>query len=376
MDAAEAVPHLDELYLWSMQMTPTRALVSVIIPTYNRAHCLARAVESALTQTYPNVEVIVVDDGSTDTTGDLIVRQYGKDRRVMYLYQANSGVCAARNAGFERARGDYIALLDSDDVWEPWKLELQIACLEKHPEIGMVWTDMTAIGRDGTTVISRAYMRQMYSAYRWYTNETLFSARHTLDGITPAVASLIPGASLWTGDIFSQIIVGNLVTTPTVVLTRKRLAAVGGFDQDLAESGEDHDFHLRTCREGAVGFVDVSSTRVQRGRDDQLSSKQLPLARNYLITVSRALARDRERITLPQNRIDGVMAHAHRWIGEALLAEGLRKSEARKHLYQSLSWAIDRRTLFAIALSFVPASLRNIVRVMRRRMRESFATRM
>ncbi len=113
-------------------------LVSVVIPTYNRAYCLARTIDSALAQTHRNLEVIVIDDGSADGTRALVTSRYGGEARLHYIYQVNSGVCAARNAGFQVARGEYIALLDSDDAWEPWKLELQVACLEKHPEIGMI----------------------------------------------------------------------------------------------------------------------------------------------------------------------------------------------------------------------------------------------
>ena len=105
-------------------------LVSVVVPTYNRAYCLARTIDSALGQTHPSVEVIVVDDGSVDETAEMVAARYGSDARVRLIRQANAGVSAARNTGLRVARGDYVALLDSDDVWEPWKLELQVACMQ------------------------------------------------------------------------------------------------------------------------------------------------------------------------------------------------------------------------------------------------------
>src|SRR6476646_7452478 len=106
-------------------MSPDRPLVSVVIPTHNRAYCLAEAIDSALHQTYPNVEVIVIDDGSTDGTPALMAERYGADARVRYVPQAKSGTNIARNHGLRLTRGDYIALLDSDDAFLTWKLDLE-----------------------------------------------------------------------------------------------------------------------------------------------------------------------------------------------------------------------------------------------------------
>jgi glycosyltransferase involved in cell wall biosynthesis len=134
-------------------MTP--GLVSVIVPTYNYAHFVTEAVDSALAQGYPQHEIIVVDDGSTDDTRAALAR-YGD--RVRYLYQANQGLSAARNTGIRAAEGEYVALLDADDAWHPRKLELQVAYLRDHPEIGLVgaslfteralcWPDLDALPR-------------------------------------------------------------------------------------------------------------------------------------------------------------------------------------------------------------------------------------
>ena len=108
----------------------SKDLVSVIIPTYNRAMRCKTAVESVLSQTHENVEVIVIDDGSRDNTREVIC---GMDGRVRYIYQSNAGVSAARNRGLEEATGDYIAFLDSDDSWLPWKLEAQLSTLRAFP---------------------------------------------------------------------------------------------------------------------------------------------------------------------------------------------------------------------------------------------------
>lgn len=115
------------------------ASISVIIPAYNREAYLAEAIESVLAQTLPPDEVIVVDDGSTDSTAE-IARSYG--RQVRCISQENQGCGAARSAGLKEAHGTLIAFLDSDDVWLERKLEIQLAYLQAHPEIDMVYCHM------------------------------------------------------------------------------------------------------------------------------------------------------------------------------------------------------------------------------------------
>ena len=112
-------------------------LVSVIVPTFNRAHLIGRTLRSVLAQSYPALEVIVVDDGSTDDTRATIARDYADDARVRYVYKQNGGPASARNIGFAQSRGEYVALLDSDDTWFPWKLALQVGCMERDRSLGM-----------------------------------------------------------------------------------------------------------------------------------------------------------------------------------------------------------------------------------------------
>lgn len=115
----------------------SQPLVSVVIPTYNYGHLVNEAVDSVLAQTYPNVEIIVVDDGSTDDSRQRLAA-YGD--RIRYHYQANAGLSAARNTGIELATGELIALLDSDDAFHPRKLEQQVDFLASHPKVGLVGT--------------------------------------------------------------------------------------------------------------------------------------------------------------------------------------------------------------------------------------------
>jgi glycosyltransferase involved in cell wall biosynthesis len=118
-------------------MTPW--LVSIVVPPYNYGRFVAEAVASALAQGYPHCEIIVVDDGSTDDTREILAPYCD---RIRYIYQANQGLSAARNTGIRAAEGEFIALLDSDDVWHPRKLELQMHFLRGLPEVGLLATDV------------------------------------------------------------------------------------------------------------------------------------------------------------------------------------------------------------------------------------------
>ncbi|MCK4529078.1 glycosyltransferase, partial [candidate division WOR-3 bacterium] len=130
-------------------MRDEKPKVSVIIPTYNRVHLIGRAIQSVLEQSYQDFEIIVVDDASTDNTGE-VVRSL-KDERIRYIrHEKNKGAAAARNTGIKVARGEYIAFQDSDDEWLPEKLEKQMKAFDNAPpEVGVVYTDMQRINEDG-----------------------------------------------------------------------------------------------------------------------------------------------------------------------------------------------------------------------------------
>jgi glycosyltransferase involved in cell wall biosynthesis len=232
------------------------ALVSVVIPTCQRGYCIEKTVRAVLDQTYQNIEIIVVDDGSTDDTGDIIKRLQSEDSRIKYFWKPNGGVSSARNFAFRRVEGDYIALLDSDDLWYPWKLEMQILSLRNNPTAGMIFTDVDAIDEKGN--ITRRYMRKMYAPWRWWDPNKIFSQKKIMSirGEKDVVALL------YVGQIFSEMMMGSLVPTPSVVLTRSRLKLVGDFNEELKYSGEDFDFHLRTCRIGPVAFLDIPTLRI------------------------------------------------------------------------------------------------------------------
>jgi glycosyltransferase involved in cell wall biosynthesis len=334
-------------------------LVSVVIPTYNRAGRIERAIDSVLSQTYQTLDIIVVDDGSTDDTEQRIATRYGRDRRVRYLHQPNRGVSAARNLGIAAVRGEFMALLDSDDLWKPWKLEAQLCALHSIPEVGMIWTDLEAIGPGGE-LVSSSYLRTMYRAsFRWFTEDSLFPNARGFADLCHGIASVPPDAKVFWGDIFSQMIMGNFVHTSTVLMRRDRLNRVGGFNESLKISGEDYDFHLRTCREGPVAFLNVPSIQYQIGRTDQLSHRkyEIHMARNFLETITPILKHDRDRISLPPHMIAAVQAFAHEWIGMEYTELG-NQAMARAQFRNALHFSgLKPKIGLLYALSFLPSSV-------------------
>lgn len=336
--------------------------ISVIVPTFNRADCLAAAVESGLGQTYDDLEILICDDGSTDGTRALIEERWGNEPRVRYLHQTNRGVSAARNLGIRHSSGDYIAFLDSDDSWMPWKLEVQLACLAEFGDAGMIWTDMQAVGLDNE-IIDLMHLRKFYDAYRWFDPEQLFSMARPLASFMRSMPDALSNAIVRSGEIFSQMIMGNLVHTSTVLLRRSRLEAVGLFSEAML-AGEDYDFHLRTCRAGPVAFLDAASIRYQLGRADRLTRAELSgqIGRNFLDTIEPVIANERARINLPNWMIARSRADGHYWVGECALSAGQNR-EAVAHLAISLRLHPWRgRTALLLAGALAPPAATDILR--------------
>jgi hypothetical protein len=195
-------------------------LVSVVIPAFNCARFIRDAVDSALAQNYPALEVIVVDDGSTDDTGALLA-SYGS--RIRLLSQPNRGCAAARNTGVAHARGRYIAFLDGDDAWSPWKIAYQMA----------------ALGKAGYKLAySRFIVWHQEADGHYLPANRMFSA----EGIAH-----VSDCALVTGCTYEALLKDCMVWTSTVLVEKAALDEAGGFDESL-ELGEDYDLWLRLSR--------------------------------------------------------------------------------------------------------------------------------
>lgn len=312
--------------------------VSIVIPTYNRAYCLAATLDSLRQQTYRHWEALVIDDGSTDGTPELVQSIAANDARIRYVRRANGGVSAARNTGIRLADGEWVAFLDSDDSWEPWKLEAQLACAEKLPHVGMVWTDMHGFDADGNLVSPR-HLRKMYTAYARVGEDRLFSGELQVRDFAPELArshEALADARVRWGEISSSMIFGSLVHTSTVLIARERLGSVGFFNEQY-RTGEDYDFHLRTCFEGPVALLDAPSIRYRiAGGADQLTAPKhrLEIALNGLRIREAAIAKNRSRIRLSESELGGIMARANAFVAEELFQQG-EFAKARGHFRRS-----------------------------------------
>jgi glycosyltransferase involved in cell wall biosynthesis len=205
-------------------------LVSVIIPTYNRAWTLENAITSVLDQDYPHIEPVIVDDGSEDGTRQLLDKY--RDRAVI-LHQPNRGVSAARNAGIRKAKGELIALLDSDDAWEKGKVSCQVAFFKTHPDAMICQTEEIWI-RNGRRV-------------------------------NPKVKHKKPS-----GSIFEASLHLCLVSPSAVMMRRELFDRFGYFREDFPVC-EDYDLWLRLSAALPVYLIDKPCTVKQGGHEDQLS---------------------------------------------------------------------------------------------------------
>lgn len=342
-------------------MSSSNPLVSVVIPTYNRAHYLPECLRSVQQQTYQNLEVLVVDDGSTDGTRELMAGICREDGRIKYITQPNGGVSAARNTGLRAAQGDFIALLDSDDAWLPWKIQAQLTAFAAlPPEVGMIWTDMTAIGPRGEVLHSR-FLKKMYGAYAALGERTLFSQSRAVtltDGTGREVEMDVPF-----GDIYTPMLFGNLVHTSTTLIRRNRADAVGLFDEKL-RCGEDYVFHLTTCRLGQVAFLDLPSILYRIGCEDQITTprNQVPFARAFRQTVEREFARTSPGNSLTPREKQQILAHAELWQGSACRTAG-QPVAAVQHCLRSL-WhkPAQREGWLELSRNFLPTRFRRFLR--------------
>lgn len=333
----------------------TSDLVSVVIPTYNRAFCVAATVDSVLAQSHRAVEAIVVDDGSTDNT-EAVMSRYRGDARVRYIRQTNGGVSSARNRGFQAATGAYVALLDSDDRWLPWKLEAQLACL-RHFGVEMVCSDMSAVDGDGR-VTHPVALNALYHAWQRFPLDELFDRSAVLGAIAPGVGPA--GARAWAGDALTAAVLGNLVCTSTMLMTRGCRERVGPYDETLVPAGEDYEFDLRVCGDGPMCLLDASTTLYRYGESDQITRRTLALAVNYLRVLEPALHRYRGRIRLTDAAARRAVADACAWIGNEFLAAG-RGRESAAHYRRAVALGRrDLQTLLRLMLAAAPAPARDV----------------
>lgn len=195
-------------------------LVSILMPVYNGEQYLRQAIDSALGQSYPRWELVVVDDGSSDGTA-AIVQSYA-DRRVRYSYQENRGQAAALNRGLELAQGEFVTTLDADDWLDPDSLRDRVACLSDHPELGVAYGDGMYCNAAGETVLR--------------------FTEHMPSGVA--------------GDVYDTLIVSPFYGTGAAVLVRRQvIEQFQVYYDDAIVWCQDWDFYIRLAEKAHFGFV-------------------------------------------------------------------------------------------------------------------------
>jgi len=241
-------------------MNEKKPLVSVIIPTFNRSSMVVEAVESVLAQSYAELEVIVVDDGSTDDTRERL-RSYGQ-RLILVVNEKNRGVSAARNRGIRQSRGEFVALLDSDDLWRPGKIQRQLDFFSAHPRAMICQTEEIWVRRG-----RRVNPRQKHRKYSGY--------------------------------IFPHCLPLCIVSPSAVMIRRELLSRVGLFDEQLPAC-EDYDLWLRIAAHEPIFLLGEPLIVKRGGHDDQLS-RTVPSMDKYRIESLLKLLRN-ERLSAEQRR--------------------------------------------------------------------------
>jgi glycosyltransferase involved in cell wall biosynthesis len=292
-------------------------LVSAVIPAYNAALYLAATIASALDQTHPHVEVIVVDDGSTDDT-PRIAR--GFSGPVIYVSQKNAGQSAARNLGISVSRGEFIAFLDADDLWEPTKCTRQLEAFRRRAEYSLVHTGRTVIDEHDRVLRS-------------------------MDVPPPPEDGLV--------DLLKR----NVITTSSVMVRADRLEDTPFADG--IQGCEDWDLWLRLADAGPLGYVSEPLTRY-RVHSSNISKRMPLMLRSMIGTLNRFLERDRDearRLVAREHRHTLQLALAHtefeignlpearKWFQAA--GRPMTRADRRRYLLCTLPAWLSRRLMTA-----------------------------
>ena len=251
-------------------------LISVIIPSYNREHLIGRSIRSVLNQTYKEIEVIVVDDGSTDNTRDVV--SSFKDSRIRYIrHDNNRGGCIARNTGINASRGEYIAFQDSDDEWLPEKMEKQMHVFNSVPKyVGIVYS---------------AFLR-----------------------VKDCSASFIPSnkVTIKDGNLLNQLIKGNFISTQTTILRKTCFDKAGVFDKNLHRL-QDWELFIRMSKYFEFKYISEPLVIVYHQKDSISSSKKAYFEAIILIVEKHLDSFSKNNVTL---------AATYRHIGTELFSLG------------------------------------------------------
>ena len=292
--------------------------VSVVVPAYNRVATIGAAIESVLRQTYPDFELVVVDDGSTDGTLDA-ARRVADPRLRIVAAPRNMGAAGARNLGVAEARGTWIAFQDSDDEWLPGKLAGQMARLAASPECVACYCGLLTVGALDARPGARTTLRYVPD----------------------------PSVSPAEGDILEPLLGRNMISTQTLVVRRDVFLALGCFDEETTPI-EDWDFALRLASRGRVAFVDEPLVH-QRFSPDSISRG----ARRRTESRARLVAKNIELFARRPQRLAWqyyILASDSRKAGDLAAARRYLALARKTHPASPRSWAMS---LYVAGLSLL-----------------------
>ena len=259
-------------------------LVSFLIGTYNAGEHIAQTLDTVLAQTYSPMEIIVVDDGSTDNTLD-VLRSYGD--RIQIVAQPNGGVSASRNTGIRAARGEFIALMDHDDLCFPERIAMEVAFLRQHPDIGLVSTEFSGFDENGplAEIYSPYYYSQCDRSKGWpkghFPEETTFDVGPYL--VPPSPVPLM--TPVYMGEIYQAMASGNLVHPPTIVFRAHLIEAAGEFDPK-AKMMCDWEWLIRMSKVTRFAYIDRPTLSYRRSSFQVSSERYRKTARLDTIYVA------------------------------------------------------------------------------------------
>jgi glycosyltransferase involved in cell wall biosynthesis len=274
---------------------PPQDLVSVVIATFNMGRYLPQAVQSVLSQTYTNVEILIIDDGSTDDTAQ-IIRRWEQDERVRVYRQSNGGQAQARNRGVALSKGRYVAFLDADDEWLSHKLSRQMP-LFANPQVGVVYSGYECMDAEG-----RALPK--------------------------------PPTRMYRGRISAALLIDNFVSFQTAVVRRECLARHGAFDESV-RMGDDYDLWLRLSAHYEFDFIPQPTARY-RVWSGQMSKNYRRRYESAIRTMQRFLEHNPGLVSTAQIR--AAWAHTYTGRGNNTLWQERKRGAAMQDYLRALSF--------------------------------------
>ncbi|CAN2048994.1 UDP-glucose:(glucosyl)LPS beta-1,3-glucosyltransferase [Candidatus Magnetomoraceae bacterium gMMP-1] len=297
-------------------------LVSVIIPCYNSAEYICEAVESVLQQSYSHYEILLINDGSIDNT-ELVLSPYMD--RINYYYKKNGGASSARNFGINKAKGEYIAFLDADDIWRKNKLTLQMEFFQNNPNVSLVYSDSSTFDSKGILHDSVKYVVETPSGY-----------------------------------VLDDMIIHNFLNNSTVIVKKFCFETVGAWNEALL-NGNDYDIWLKISAYYEFGFVD--EVLVDTRYHSQGLSSMLDMQSENSIKIQESFLKQKnDELKISNSTMRKAYSYKYRLWGQRLYYRG-QHSKARKKIIKSLYYDLyDLRSYEYLFKSFIPPKLINLWR--------------